>query len=54
MALGLYTAVACLCIFLAVLAADIMGIFSRKNYFDVDGRVGYVTHRIYKGATDQA
>lgn len=40
MALGLYWATACLCLFLAVLAADIMGFFSKKNHFEVDGRVG--------------
>ena len=39
MALGLYTAIACLCLFLAILAADIMGIFAWKNHFEVDGRV---------------
>lgn len=41
MALGLYWATVCLCIFLAVLALDIMGFFTRKNHFEVDGRVSY-------------
>lgn len=45
MALGLFWATASLCVFLVVLAADIMGLFSSKNYFEVDGRV-----RSYYGA----
>lgn len=42
MALGLYWATGCLALFIAVLALDIMGIFSRKNHFDVDGRVSSI------------
>lgn len=43
MAIGLFWASACLCFLLFVLALDIMGIFSRKNHFDVDGRVRMTT-----------
>lgn len=39
MAIGLFWATVCLCMFLSVLALDIMGFFSRKNHFEVDGRV---------------
>lgn len=39
MALGLQTASSLLVVFFLVLAADIMGLFSRKNHFQVDGRV---------------
>lgn len=39
MALGLYWATVALVLFLTILALDIMGIFSRKSHFDVDGRV---------------
>jgi len=39
MASGLYWASACLAIFIAVFALDIMGLFSRKNHLDVDGKV---------------
>lgn len=42
MALGLYWATGCLALFVAILALDIMGIFSRKNHFDVDGRVSLI------------
>lgn len=51
MALGLYWASVCLCIFLAVLAADIMGLFSSKNYFDVEGRVSSVHEETSRKAT---
>ncbi|KAF2771784.1 3-ketodihydrosphingosine reductase, Tsc10 [Teratosphaeria nubilosa] len=43
MALGLPVATGFLCLFLAVLAADIMGLFSRKNHFEVDGRTVVIT-----------
>lgn len=39
MALGIYWATACLCLFVAILSLDIMGFFSGTNKFDVDGRV---------------
>jgi hypothetical protein len=39
MAVGYFWASIGLCAFIFVLALDIMGIFSRKNHFDVDGRV---------------
>ena len=40
MALGFFWASIALLVFLAVLSLDIMGFFSRKNHFPVDGRVG--------------
>ncbi|KAF7197196.1 3-ketodihydrosphingosine reductase tsc10 [Pseudocercospora fuligena] len=43
MALGLFWASVCLCGFLFILALDIMGVFSRKNHFDVAGRTVVVT-----------
>ncbi|KXT06499.1 hypothetical protein AC578_6074 [Pseudocercospora eumusae] len=43
MALGLSWASVCLCGFLSILALDIMGVFSRKNHFDVAGRTVVVT-----------
>ena len=39
MVFGYYWASACLALFIAFLALDIMGLFSRKNYLDVDGKV---------------
>ena len=39
MALGLVIATICLGVVIAILAVDIMGIFSSKNHFEVDGRV---------------
>lgn len=39
MALGLFWATVALSILIAVLAADIMGLFGGGNHFDVDGRV---------------
>lgn len=39
MVFGYYWASACLALFIAFLALDIMGVFSRKNYLDVDGKV---------------
>lgn len=45
MALGLFWASICLCVFVAVLALDIMGLFSTKNYFEVDGRVCWLEER---------
>ena len=39
MAIGLFWATVCLCFFVALLALDIMGLFNRKNHFEVDGRV---------------
>ncbi|KAL1618838.1 hypothetical protein SLS54_006953 [Diplodia seriata] len=43
MALGLQTASSLLVVFFLVLAADIMGLFSRKNHFHVDGRTVLIT-----------
>lgn len=42
MAIGYFWATTCLCILLFVLALDIMGVFSRKNHFEVDGRVSKI------------
>lgn len=39
MALGIYWASGLLCVFILVLALDIMGIFGGKNRFLVDGKV---------------
>jgi 3-dehydrosphinganine reductase len=39
MAAGIYYASGCLALVVLVLALDIMGLFSRRNHFDVDGRV---------------
>lgn len=39
MAVGLFWASVLLSIFFVILALDIMGFFSKKNYFQVDGRV---------------
>jgi hypothetical protein len=39
MALGVYTAIALLLIFLTVLAFDITGFFSSNEGFEVDGKV---------------
>ena len=39
MAVGFFWATVCLCIFVTILALDIMGFFSRKNHFEVEGRV---------------
>ncbi|KAJ8608609.1 hypothetical protein MRB53_039576 [Persea americana] len=36
--MGMYAATACLCVFVFVLALDIMGVFSTKNHFPVDGK----------------
>lgn len=44
MALGLFWASIVLLVFLAVLSLDIMGFFSRKNHFLVDGRVGGIIY----------
>ncbi|KAF2088889.1 NAD(P)-binding protein [Saccharata proteae CBS 121410] len=43
MALGLFWATGALLLFLAVLCLDIMGFFSRKNRFPVDGRTVVIT-----------
>lgn len=40
MALGLFGATASFCLVVFVFALDIMGVFSRKNHFDVEGKVG--------------
>jgi 3-dehydrosphinganine reductase len=42
MVFGYYWASAFLALFIAFLALDIMGLFSRKNYLDVDGKVWLV------------
>lgn len=39
MAIGFFWATVCLCLFVTILALDIMGFFSWKNHFEVDGRV---------------
>lgn len=39
MAIGFFWTSVCLCVFVAILALDIMGLFSRKNHFDVNGKV---------------
>jgi 3-dehydrosphinganine reductase len=44
MALVLFWASIALLVFLAVLSFDIMGFFSRKNHFPVDGRVGGIIY----------
>ena len=44
MALGWYWTGALLCVFLSVLAADIMGIFKSKNHFPVEGRVRFPSY----------
>ena len=44
MALGLLWASIALLVFLAVLSLDVMGFFSRKNHFPVDGRVGGIIY----------
>ena len=44
MALGLLWASIVLLVFLALLSLDIMGFFSRKNHFPVDGRVGGIIY----------
>ena len=51
MAIGLFWATVSLCGFIALLSFDVMGFFSRKNQFDVDGRVG-TNHASYDAATD--
>jgi len=40
MALGLFWSSICLCVFVSILLLDRMGVFSGKNKFPVDGRVG--------------
>lgn len=46
MALGWYWTGALLCVFLSVLAADMMGFFRSKNHFPVEGRVGSPPHQV--------
>ena len=48
MVFGYFWASACLALFIAFLALDIMGLFSRKNYLDVDGKVWH----LYEMETD--
>ncbi|KAF2145740.1 uncharacterized protein K452DRAFT_244050 [Aplosporella prunicola CBS 121167] len=43
MALGLFWASVAFSVFLVVLGLDIMGLFSRKNHFNVDGRTVVIT-----------
>ncbi|CAK4032049.1 3-ketodihydrosphingosine reductase tsc10 [Lecanosticta acicola] len=43
MALGYFWATTCLGLLLAIFALDIMGVFSRKNHFEVDGRTVLIT-----------
>lgn len=40
MAFWLYAATAALTLIVALVAADITGVFNSKNHFDVDGKVG--------------
>ncbi|KAF2120420.1 3-ketosphinganine reductase-like protein [Lophiotrema nucula] len=47
MALGLFWATVCLCVFVAVLSLDIMGFFSRGNKFQVEGRTVILTGGSY-------
>jgi 3-dehydrosphinganine reductase len=54
MALGFYWATGALCVFIAVLAADIMGVFSSKNHFEIDGRVGQHRNYAMKILSDEA
>lgn len=42
MAIGWYWASVSLVIFIGILSLDIMGFFSRKTHFDVDGRVRHM------------
>jgi hypothetical protein len=44
MASGLFWASIALLVFLAVLSLNVMGFFSRKNHFPVDGRVGGIIY----------
>lgn len=46
MALGWYWTGALLCVFLSVLAADMMGYFKSKNRFPVENRVGSPPHQV--------
>lgn len=39
MAIGLYIATASICVVLAAVVLDIMGVFGSKNQFQVDGKV---------------
>ena len=48
MAFGYYWASACLAVFIAFIALDIMGLLSRKNYLDVDGKVWHAVVRLTK------
>ena len=48
MVFGYYWASAVLALFIAFLALDIMGLFSRKNYLDVDGKVWHAGVRYKK------
>jgi 3-dehydrosphinganine reductase len=48
MASGYFWASACLALFIAFLALDIMGLFSRKNHLDVDGKVWHAFLKLEK------
>ena len=46
MASGLYWASAVLAVIIGVFALDIMGLFSWKNYLDVDGKVWHCANEM--------
>lgn len=41
MGFDLYWASVGLAVFMSIFALDIMGVFSRKNYFELEGKVGH-------------